>query len=98
MNLIVYSKPDCCLCEGLLEKLEQIQDPSFNLETSLETNLEISLEIRDITTNLNWFEKYQFEVPVLCVLKGNLEQELPRVSPRSPARKLQEMLTSYISK
>jgi hypothetical protein len=88
MNLIVYSKPDCCLCAGLLEKLEQIQDPSFNFD--------INLEIRDITTNLNWFEKYQYEVPVLCVIKENLELELPRVSPRSPARKLQELLTKYV--
>ncbi len=83
MNLIVYSKPDCSLCEGLLQKLEQIQDPSINLE------------IRDITTNLNWFEKYQYEVPVICVLKENIEQELPRVSPRSPVSKLQEMLLKY---
>ncbi len=80
MNLIVYSKPDCCLCAGLLEKLEQIQEPSF------------ILEVRDITTNLNWFEKYQYEVPVLCVLKGSLEQELPRISPRSPLVKLQQLL------
>jgi hypothetical protein len=88
MNLIVYSKPDCCLCTGLLEKLEQIQDLSFNLE------------VRDITTNLNWFEKYQNEVPVLCVVKGVvnqelIEQELPRVSPRSPVAKLQQLLLSY---
>jgi hypothetical protein len=94
MNLIIYSKPDCCLCAGLLEKLEQIQDPNFNLGTNLEISLEIKLEIRDITTNLNWFEKY--EVPVLCVLRENIELELPRVSPRSPARKLQEMLSRYV--
>lgn len=82
MNLILYSKPDCCLCLGLLEKLEQIKEPN------------ISLEVRDITTNLNWFEKYQFEVPVLCKVDGATEQELPRVSPRSPVAKLQQLLIS----
>lgn len=83
MHLIIYSKPDCCLCTGLLEKLEKIEDQSINLE------------IRDITTNLNWFEKYQYEVPVLCVLKDNLELELPRVSPRSPVSKLQQLLEQH---
>jgi hypothetical protein len=83
MNLILYSKPDCCLCSGLLEKLAQIQEPNINLE------------VRDITTNLNWFEKYQFEVPVLCKVDGDKEQELPRVSPRSPLTKLQQLLISH---
>ena len=83
MNLIIYSKPDCCLCDGLLQKLEQIQD------------LDISLEIRDITTDPNWFDKYQYEVPVLCILRANKERELPRLSPRSSVIKLKEMLSIY---
>jgi hypothetical protein len=86
MNLIIYSKPDCCLCVGLLEKLEQIRS---------DISLDISLEVRDITTDLNWFNKYQYEVPVLCILKENREQELPRLSPRSPMIKLQQMLANY---
>jgi Glutaredoxin-like domain (DUF836) len=85
MNLVVYSKPECCLCQGLLEKLAQIQDLKFNLE------------VRDITSNLNWFEKYQYEVPVLCIVKNTVEQELPRISPRSPVKKLQELLQKYDS-
>jgi hypothetical protein len=87
MNLIIYSKPDCCLCVGLLEKLDRIQD--------LDIGIDINLEVRDITTNLNWFNKYQYEVPVLCILKEDTEQELPRLSPRSPLIKLQQMLTSH---
>ncbi len=85
MNLVIYSKPECCLCEGLLEKLRQIQDLKFNLE------------VRDITSNLNWFEKYQYEVPVLCMVKNAVEHELPRISPRSPVKKLQELLQKYDS-
>ncbi|HBR00445.1 MAG TPA: thioredoxin family protein, partial [Cyanobacteria bacterium UBA11691] len=39
MRLILYSKPECHLCEGLQEKLEQVQNITFELE------------VRDITTN-----------------------------------------------
>ncbi len=53
MRLILYSKPGCHLCEGLQEKLEQIENLSFELE------------IRDITTREDWFGAYQYEVPVL---------------------------------
>jgi glutaredoxin len=54
MQLILYSKPGCHLCEGLQEKLEQIQGLSFELE------------VRDITSREDWFQAYQYEVPVLC--------------------------------
>ncbi|MBH8563381.1 glutaredoxin family protein [Nostoc sp. CENA67] len=53
MRLILYSKPGCHLCEGLQEKLEQIQNLSFELE------------IRDITIREDWYQAYQYEVPVL---------------------------------
>jgi hypothetical protein len=54
MQLILYSKPGCHLCEGLQEKLEQIQGLNF------------ALDVRDITTREDWFLAYQYEVPVLC--------------------------------
>jgi len=53
MQLILYSKPGCHLCEGLQEKLEQLP------------NLPIELEVRDITTRDDWFQAYQYEIPVL---------------------------------
>lgn len=53
MRLILYSKPGCHLCAGLQEKLEQIRSPQFDLE------------IRDITTREDWFQQYQYEIPVL---------------------------------
>lgn len=85
MKLILYSKPDCHLCEGMLEKLQLVQALQFDLE------------IRDITSNLNWFEQYQYEVPVLCLWDEQLAQErkLPRLSPRSPVTKLEELLKQY---
>lgn len=85
MKLILYSKPGCHLCEGLLEKLQLVQAVPFDLE------------IRDITSNLNWFEQYQYEIPILCFWDEQLNQErkLPRLSPRSPLTKLEELLKQY---
>ncbi len=87
MRLILYIKPGCHLCEGLQEKLEQIQSPSFELE------------IRDITTCEDWLQLYQYEVPVLYSVAGNgKEEHLPRPSPRSSVKQLEQMLQKYIAK
>ena len=84
MKLILYSKQDCCLCEGLLAKLQQVKSVDFELE------------VRDITSNSDWFDRYQYEIPVLCILSDRQqEQELPRLSPRSPVDKLEALLQHY---
>jgi len=91
MNLILYSKPGCHLCEGLQEKLEEIlKDP--------ENACKFDLEIRDITTRDDWFQAYQYEIPVLCVSQKDTttEQLIPRFSPRTPLRKLQQILQRYL--
>ncbi|MEH2401881.1 glutaredoxin family protein [Nostoc sp.] len=94
MRLILYSKPGCHLCEGLQEKLEQIQNLSFELE------------IRDITTREHWFAAYQYEVPVLYLSNHrdaeNTEEEgseklLPRPSPRANVQQLEQMLRKYLA-
>ena len=87
MRLILYSKPGCHLCEGLQEKLEQIQNLSFELE------------IRDITTREDWFTAYQYEIPVLYVVKPGDEeaQALPRPSPRANVQQLEQMLCKYLA-
>ncbi len=92
MRIILYSKPGCHLCEGLQEKLEQIQ------------NLKFELEIRDITTREDWFQPYQYEVPVLFLVdhrgtEGTQEEAkelpLPRPSPRATVQQLENMLQKY---
>lgn len=83
-TLIFYSKVGCHLCEGLAEKLAQVQ------------RVEFALEMRDITTNPVWFEQYQYEIPVLCVLEGDRERMLPRFSPRVAIAKLEEQLAGYL--
>ncbi|MDJ0556187.1 MAG: glutaredoxin family protein [Microcoleaceae cyanobacterium MO_207.B10] len=91
MNLILYSKAGCHLCEGLQEKLEEILKDS-------ESSCKFNLEIRDITTRDDWFQAYQYEVPVLSVSNPDTttEQLIPRPSPRMPVRKLQQMLQKYL--
>ncbi|WP_309738481.1 glutaredoxin family protein [Chamaesiphon sp. OTE_20_metabat_361] len=83
MHLILYSKIGCHLCEGLKEKIEQI------------TDIDIQLEIREITTNPNWFERYQYEIPVLCLQAGGIERSIPRFSPRASVPQVQQILQQY---
>lgn len=87
-TLIFYSKPGCHLCEGLQEKLE---------------TLPLKLEIRDITQNETWFQKYQYEVPVLChrIVEDSAtatatEHPLPRLSPRASTAKVAKMIQTHI--
>ena len=86
MQLIMYSKPGCHLCEGLEEKLQQIR-----------ANLNFDLEIRDITSRPDWFNVYQYEVPVICRVFAGKEQPLPRPSPRASTVQVQQMLQKYSS-
>jgi glutaredoxin len=90
-TLILYSKPGCHLCEGLQAKLE---------------TLPLQLEIRDITQNETWFQKYQYEVPVLCQpvaapqtcadVADYVERSLPRVSPRASIQQVAQMLQKHM--
>ena len=83
MQLIFYSKPGCHLCEGLYEKLQQVQ------------SLTLEIEVRDITTREDWFNLYQYEIPVLCQRLTDKEQPLPRVSPRASVKQIEKMLIQH---
>ena len=84
MKLVFYSKPGCHLCEGLQEKLAQV------------TNIDFELEIRDITTRDDWFNAYQYEIPVLCQKLPQGEKPLPRLAPRASVKKLEQMLQQHL--
>lgn len=84
MQLILYSKPGCHLCEGLQEKLEQVR------------SIEFELEVRDITTRSDWFEVYQYEIPVLCQKLLEIEKPLPRLSPRASVGQLEQLLQKHL--
>ena len=89
MKLILYSKPGCHLCEGLAEKLEAA------------SHLHFELEVRDITTRDEWFQRYQYEIPVLCQVRetsaGTAEMPLPRLSPRAPQARVEQMIQTYLA-
>jgi len=88
MKLILYSKPGCHLCESLQDKLEQTEGIDFELE------------VRDITTREDWFAAFQYEIPVLCRVRGKnqeVEERLPRPSPRCSVQQLEQMLQKQLS-
>ena len=84
------------MCEGLQEKLEKI------VETRNFASLQ--LEVRDITTHDDWFQAYQYEVPVLFLANRQedaedaqqKEQLIPRPSPRASVHQLEQMLRKYL--
>jgi hypothetical protein len=84
MHLILYSKTGCHLCEGLEQKLRSILTPADQLE------------VREITSNSDWWNAYQYEIPALYIVTGNEEKLLPRLAPRAPVAQLQEMLQQYL--
>jgi hypothetical protein len=88
MKLILYSKAGCHLCAGLQEKLAQIK------------NLDLELEVRDITTREDWFQAYEYEVPVLLRVRHSgidaVEELLPRPSPRATVQQVEQMLQKYL--
>ncbi len=71
------------MCEGLQEKLEQIQSLTFDLE------------VRDITTQDDWFQQYQYEIPVLIMEHSQGPIRLPRLSPRASVHQLEQMLQKF---
>ncbi|KAK4433690.1 hypothetical protein Salat_0531700 [Sesamum alatum] len=77
-KLVLYSKPGCCLCDGLKEKL----DAAFCIAGPNSLS-DVQLQIRDITSNPEWERLYQYEIPVLArVREDGTEETLPRLSPR----------------
>ncbi len=88
-KFVLYSKPGCHLCEGLEEKLV------------VAAHLPFELEVRDITTRDDWFQRYQYEIPVLCQVvvsaDGAQEIPLPRLSPRAPQAKVEQLIQTYLA-
>lgn len=91
-KLILYSKPGCCLCDGLKEKLHLAFLVGGEHDIS-----DVELEVRDITTKEEWEQAYQYEIPVLACMKGNgIEEVIPRFSPRLTIEQLQKKLAAVL--
>ncbi|GMN51755.1 hypothetical protein TIFTF001_020908 [Ficus carica] len=73
-KLILYSKPECCLCEGLKEKLE-----AAFLLSGPDSLHDVHLEIRDITTCPCWEKEFQYEIPVLAKVLSDGTEDFSEV-------------------
>ncbi|BAF10148.1 uncharacterized protein [Oryza sativa Japonica Group] len=90
-RLVLYTKPGCCLCDGLKEKLQA----AFLLAGTPYSLASLELQERDITTNPDWEQMYQYEIPVLAkVLPDGSEEKLPRLSPRLSVELVQKKVFS----
>ena len=83
--LILYTKPGCCLCEGLEEKLKAVLELAQQQERETTTGdvdnnnsqnnyvaldlREYALEIRDVSLKKEWADAHAGEIPVLFVGK-----------------------------
>lgn len=92
-KLVLYSKPGCCLCDALKEKLHLAFMYGGDNDLS-----DIELEVRDITTNEGWEKLYQYEIPVLRRLRADdSEETIPRFSPRLTVEQLQKKLVAALN-
>jgi hypothetical protein len=80
-SLLLFTRIGCCLCEGLEEKLRQL-DPAPELL------------LRDVDADPGLRARYDLQVPVLAVASGDHRswRELPRVPPRLAGRQLADWL------
>nr|AFK45359.1 unknown [Lotus japonicus] len=91
-KLILYSKPGCCLCDGLKEKLH-----AAFLLSGPDSLTDVHLQVRDITSNPEWESAYQYEIPVLAkVLSDGTEKTLPRLSPRLGVLHVQKKIAAAL--
>ncbi|XP_010272791.1 PREDICTED: uncharacterized protein LOC104608479 [Nelumbo nucifera] len=91
-KLVLYTKPGCCLCDGLKEKLQ-----AAFLLAGPDSLHDVHLQIRDITTNPEWERSYQYEIPVLARIRSDgTEETLPRLSPRLGVELIQRKIASSL--
>ena len=84
MELVLYSRRGCCLCEGLEQKLRAL--------SALPT-----LQVIDIDNDPALQARYGIEVPVLALAHpGGEPLALPRVSPRLSGEGLQRWLLQQL--
>eukprot|EP00873_Tetraselmis_striata_P025193 jgi/Tetstr1/445457/TSEL_033236.t1 len=95
LRLIVYTKPDCPLCDGLKEKLDALVSQGQFMPTTFSA---ATIEMQDITTNPEWQQTYEMQVPVLRrVDSAGNEVTIPRPSPRLSAERLLKHIEKAIA-
>ena len=70
MQLLLFSRQGCCLCQGLEEKLRALLPPP-------------QLMVHNVDAHPALLARYDLEVPVLAIQQpGGGWRELPRLPPR----------------
>ncbi|MFM7086674.1 MAG: glutaredoxin family protein [Cyanobium sp.] len=82
LQLRLYSRQGCCLCEGLQERLQAL-DPAP------------ALEVVDVDGEPGLQARYGLEVPVLALHRDGRLQDLPRVPPRLSGAGLRAWLVKH---
>ena len=82
--LILYSRTECCLCQGLADRLAALTPAP-------------ALTVVDVDNDPVLLDRYGLHVPVLAVNRLGALQELPRVSPRLSGERLGRWLQSSLS-
>eukprot|EP00882_Tetradesmus_deserticola_P029652 GHRQ01033235.1.p1 GENE.GHRQ01033235.1~~GHRQ01033235.1.p1 ORF type:complete len:162 (+),score=75.42 GHRQ01033235.1:48-488(+) len=94
-NFVLYTKPECPLCDGLKDKMQGLIDRAQFMPSFLTG---ATLEARDISTNEEWQGAMRLSVPVLAVLDAQgSEVVLPRPQPRLTAERLQRHLEEALA-
>jgi len=109
--LILYTKPGCCLCEGLEEKIKEVikvvnnnnnNDNNRNEEEERSLLIGYQLEVRDVSLNSSWADAHAGEIPVLFVGKRGDEDDsetaskVKRPTPRVSIERLKADLENHI--
>ena len=84
-KLFLFTRQGCCLCEGLVAKLRELDLQELSPPLQL-----FIVDIDKSTTPENLRRRYDLSVPVMALGEGlELEfRELPRVSPRLKGEQL----------
>ncbi len=84
VHLLLFTRQGCCLCQGLLERLQAL-DPAP------------SLQLVDIDGDPALQARYGERVPLLALPAGGAQalRELPWVPPRLAGTRLQEWLRQH---
>ncbi|KAK9790324.1 hypothetical protein WJX73_006447 [Symbiochloris irregularis] len=94
-RLVMYSRGNCPLCDGLKEKVDAVLAKAEFMPSPL-TGMQ--LEVRDISTRQEWQEAYGMTIPVLARVDadGSNEVKISRSPPRISAERLAAHLESAL--
>ena len=93
--LILYSRKDCCLCQGLEQRLRNLALNHLNPPLELRV---IDIDSADTSEDIR--VRYDLQVPVMLLGTTDLKEiiELPRVSPRLNGDALYQWLEKLLVK